>query len=157
MNFISQFWIFSYFCGVLTFYLLLKINRVVMKIECRWWISQLKWTLCRLILTILGPLYVDRLIIMRSSYFFSISAITWHDIQQLSINLPKFAQFVQLMNWQNNSCKLVEKIVQSISKRITCKVFTRCDDEYPNISRGQLTQNEILVSSNLPENQPNFR
>ena len=32
--------------------------------------------------------------------FFFISAITWHDIQQLSINLPEFTQFVQLMNWQ---------------------------------------------------------
>ena len=29
-------------------------------------------------------------------------------------------QFVQLMNWQNNSCKFVQKIVQAISKRITC-------------------------------------
>ena len=47
-----------------------------------------------------------RLIIMRSSYKFSISAITWHDIQQLSINLPEFTQFVQLMN-RNNSCKFV--------------------------------------------------
>ena len=36
-----------------------------------------------------------------------VSAITWHDIQQLSINLPEFIQFVQLMNWQNNSCKFV--------------------------------------------------
>ena len=37
--------------------------------------------------------------------FFFISAITWHDIQQLSINLPGFTQFVQLINWQNNSYK----------------------------------------------------
>ena len=29
---------------------------------------------------------------------FSISAITSHDIQQLSINLPEFTLFVQLMN-----------------------------------------------------------
>ena len=29
---------------------------------------------------------------------FFISAITCHDIQQLSINLPEFTQFVQLMN-----------------------------------------------------------
>ena len=48
-----------------------------------------------------------------------VSAITWHDIQQLSINLPEFTQFVQLMNWQNN------KIAQSISKRITC--ISPCD------------------------------
>ena len=48
------------------------------------------------------------------------SAITWHDIQQLSMNLPEFTQFVQLMNWQNNSCKFVQKIAQLISKRITC-------------------------------------
>ena len=45
-----------------------------------------------------------RLIIMRSLF---ISAITRHDIQQLSINLLEFTQFVQLMNWQNNSCKFV--------------------------------------------------
>ena len=50
-----------------------------------------------------------RLIIMRSFQKFSISAKTWHDIQQLSINLPGFTQFVQhqLMNWQGNSCKFV--------------------------------------------------
>ena len=30
--------------------------------------------------------------------FFFISAITWQDIQQLSINLPEFTRFVQLMN-----------------------------------------------------------
>ena len=47
-----------------------------------------------------GKLFKYRLIIMRSS----ISAITWDDIQQLSINLP---EFTQLMNWQNNSCKFV--------------------------------------------------
>ena len=39
--------------------------------------------------------------------FFHISHITWHDIQQLSINLPEFTQFVQLMNWKNNSYKFV--------------------------------------------------
>ena len=61
-----------------------------------------------------------RLIIMRSSQTFFISAITWHDIQQLSINLPEFTQFVQLMNWQNNSCKFVQKIAQWISNIITC-------------------------------------
>ena len=38
----------------------------------------------------------------------------------LSINFPEFTQFVQLMNWQNNLCKFVSKIVQSFSKRITC-------------------------------------
>ena len=38
---------------------------------------------------------------------FSISAITWHDIQQSFINLPEFTLFVQLMNWQNNSCRFV--------------------------------------------------
>ena len=61
-----------------------------------------------------------RLMIMRSSYFFSISAITWQDIQQLSLNLPGFTHFVPLMNWQNNSCKFVWKITQIIPKRITC-------------------------------------
>ena len=40
-------------------------------------------------------------------FFPYLSAITWHDIQQLFINLPKFTQFVQLMNWQNNSSKFV--------------------------------------------------
>ena len=40
---------------------------------------------------------------------FFTSAITWHDIQQLSINLPEFTQFVQL-NWQNNSCNLCKKL-----------------------------------------------
>ena len=54
---------------------------------------------------------------MRLSYVFSISAITWHDIQQLSTNLPEFTQFVQLMNWQNDSCKFVSIIAQSISKK----------------------------------------
>ena len=49
-----------------------------------------------------------------------ISAITWHDIQQLSTNLTEFTQFVQLMNWQNSKCKFVYKFAQSISKRITC-------------------------------------
>ena len=39
-----------------------------------------------------------RLIIMRLLQKFSISAIACHDIQQLSINLPEFTQFVQLMN-----------------------------------------------------------
>ena len=39
--------------------------------------------------------------------FFFISAITWHDIQQLSINLPEFTKFFQLMNWRNNTCKFV--------------------------------------------------
>ena len=39
---------------------------------------------------------------------FSLSAITWHDIQQLSINLHiRISQFVHLMKWQNNSCKFV--------------------------------------------------
>ena len=37
-----------------------------------------------------------------------------------SINLPEFTKFVQLMNWQNNSCKCEYKIAQSISKRTTC-------------------------------------
>jgi hypothetical protein len=58
-----------------------------------------------------SPLYTSistyRLIIMRLSSTFFISAITWHDIQQLSIDLPEFTQFVQLVNWQNNSCKFV--------------------------------------------------
>ena len=44
-----------------------------------------------------------RLLIMRSSYTIFVSTITWHDIQQLSINLPEFTQIFQLMNWQNNS------------------------------------------------------
>ena len=48
-----------------------------------------------------------RLIIMRSSHTFFIPAITWHDIQQLSINLPEFTKVVQLMNWQNNSSKFL--------------------------------------------------
>ena len=39
--------------------------------------------------------------------FFFISGITCHDIQQLSINLPEFTQFLQLMNWLNNSSKFV--------------------------------------------------
>ena len=39
--------------------------------------------------------------------FFFISAITWHDIQQLSIKLPEFTQFVQFMKRQNNPCKFV--------------------------------------------------
>ena len=55
--------------------------------------------------------------------FFHISHITWHDIQQLSINLPEFTQFVQLVNWQNNSCKFVQRIAQSISKIITCMLL----------------------------------
>ena len=33
--------------------------------------------------------------------------ITWHDIQQLCINLPEITRFVQLMNWQTNPCKFV--------------------------------------------------
>ena len=41
---------------------------------------------------------------------FFIPAITWHDIKRLSIYLPEFTQFVQLMNWQNNSCRFVYKI-----------------------------------------------
>ena len=36
------------------------------------------------------------------------------------MNLPEFTQFVQLMNWQNNSCEFLLKIAQSISKWITC-------------------------------------
>ena len=52
-------------------------------------------------------IYMYRLIIMRSSQTFFITAITWHDIQQFSLNLPEFTRFVQLMNWQNNSCKFV--------------------------------------------------
>ena len=38
-----------------------------------------------------------------------LSAITWHDIQKVSINLTEFSftHFVQLMIWQNNSCKFV--------------------------------------------------
>ena len=39
--------------------------------------------------------------------FFFISAITWHDIQQLSINLLEFTLFVQLLNCQNDLCKFV--------------------------------------------------
>ena len=34
---------------------------------------------------------------------FFILAITWHDFQQLPINIPEFTHFVQ----QNNSCKFV--------------------------------------------------
>ena len=37
---------------------------------------------------------------------FFISAITWPDIQQLSIYLPEF-HCVQLVNWKNNSCKFL--------------------------------------------------
>ena len=44
-----------------------------------------------------------RLIIMRSLQTFFIWAITWHDIQKFSINLPEFTQFVQLIKWQNYS------------------------------------------------------
>ena len=51
--------------------------------------------------------FAYRLISMRSLQTFFISAITWHDIQKLSINLPEFTQFVQLMNWQNNSSRFV--------------------------------------------------
>ena len=39
-----------------------------------------------------------RLIIMRLLQKISMSAIACHDIQQFSINLPEFTQFVQLMN-----------------------------------------------------------
>ena len=45
-------------------------------------------------------LHKYRLIIMRSLSTFFKSAISWHDIQQLSMNLPEFTKFVQLMNWQ---------------------------------------------------------
>ena len=41
---------------------------------------------------------------------FSISDITWHGIQQLSINLPEFTHFGQLMNWQNNFANLCKKL-----------------------------------------------
>ena len=47
---------------------------------------------------------------------FSISAITWHDIQQLSINLPQFTHFFQLMNCQNISCKFVKKFAIDLKK-----------------------------------------
>jgi hypothetical protein len=52
--------------------------------------------------------------------FFHISHnLTWYSAQ-LSIHLPEFTQSVWLMNFQNNSCKFVSKIAQSIAKRITC-------------------------------------
>ena len=62
------------------------------------------------------------------------SVITWHDIQELSINLPEFTQFVQPMNWQNTSCNYVEKIAQSISKRIACNcLFLKIRSNYWNV------------------------
>ena len=38
-------------------------------------------------------------------------------------NCPWICQFDQLINWKNNSCKFVQKIAQSISKRITSIIF----------------------------------
>ena len=65
-----------------------------------------------MVVAILGMLVdIDMLLLEDNNYEivinFFILAITWHDIQQLSMNLPEFIQFVQLMNLQNNSCKLV--------------------------------------------------
>ena len=51
-----------------------------------------------------------RLIIMRSSWTFFISTITWHNIQQLSINLLAFNQLVQLMIWQKIHANLCNKL-----------------------------------------------
>ena len=52
-----------------------------------------------------------------------ISAITWNDIQQLSISLPEFTHFVQLKNWQNYSVNLFLKISQIDLKKNNLYLF----------------------------------
>ena len=59
--------------------------------------------------------------------FFFISAITW---QQLSINLPEFTQFVQLMKRQNNSCYLCANCAINLKKHNQC-TYTRAQNVCP--------------------------
>ena len=51
--------------------------------------------------------------------FFHIShTLTWYSA--IVHRFVRIYQFVQLMNWQNNSCKFVRKFAPLTSKRITC-------------------------------------
>ena len=58
-------------------------------------------------------------VIFRSIFFRNFVAITWHDIQQLSINYQNLPSLFNL--W--TECKFVQKTARSISKRITCTYF----------------------------------